>query len=411
MGVDRTRSAMAAAAAVALLAVAGCTQSAPTENSATGSAAQDAAPTDLEIVAQMPIDGDGNEVKLAAGAVPVSPAGNGTATCPPLTIAMAGPLTGADAPFGGNVRDGAQLAVDQHNAANPGCQVQLKAFDTEGDPQKATAIAPQIVDDAAIVGLVGPTWSGETKATGSVFDQAGLVALTPAATNVALSEQGWKTFFRGLSSDGVQGPSLANYLKNVAGVKKACVIDDSTDAGVGQADAVRQTLGPITDTACNISVKKGDKDFSAAVTQVKNQSPDVVVYASYYTEAALLLQQLRDAGYTGLFSGPDGLKDPQFVKAAGQAAEGAILSCPCGPAPASFSDEYSKKFGQAPGTYSVEAYDLATILLTGIDSGAVTRDALLEFVRGYSGQGLAREYRWTDTGELTSNMIWIYKVQ
>ncbi len=69
MGVDRTRSAMAAAAAVALLAVAGCTQSAPTENSATGSAAQDAAPTDLEIVAQMPIDGDGNEVKLAAGAV------------------------------------------------------------------------------------------------------------------------------------------------------------------------------------------------------------------------------------------------------------------------------------------------------------------------------------------------------
>jgi branched-chain amino acid transport system substrate-binding protein len=402
---------MAAAAAVALLAVAGCTQSAPTENSATDSADQTAAPTNLEIVAQMPIDGDGNEVKLAAGAVPVSPAGNGTATCPPLTIAMAGPLTGADAPFGGNVRDGAQLAVDQHNAANPGCQVQLKAFDTEGDPQKATAIAPQIVDDASIVGLVGPTWSGETKATGSVFDQAGLVALTPAATNVALSEQGWKTFFRGLSSDGVQGPSLANYLKNVAGVKKACVIDDSTDAGVGQADAVRQTLGPITDTACSISVKKGDKDFSAAVTQVKNQSPDVVVYASYYTEAALLLQQLRDAGYTGLFSGPDGLKDPQFVKAAGQAAEGAILSCPCGPAPASFSDEYTKKFGQAPGTYSVEAYDLATILLTGIDSGAVTRDALLEFVRGYAGQGLAREYQWTDTGELTSNMIWIYKVQ
>jgi branched-chain amino acid transport system substrate-binding protein len=402
---------MAAAAAVALLAVAGCTQSAPTENSATDSADQTAAPTNLEIVAQMPIDGDGNEVKLAAGAVPVSPAGNGAATCPPLTIAMAGPLTGADAPFGGNVRDGVQLAVDQHNAANPGCQVQLKAFDTEGDPQKATAIAPQIVDDASIVGLVGPTWSGETKATGSVFDQAGLVALTPAATNVALSEQGWKTFFRGLSSDGVQGPSLANYLKNVAGVKKACVIDDSTDAGVGQADAVRQTLGPITDTACSISVKKGDKDFSAAVTQVKNQSPDVVVYASYYTEAALLLQQLRDAGYTGLFSGPDGLKDPQFVKSAGQAAEGAILSCPCGPAPASFSDEYTKKFGQAPGTYSVEAYDLATILLTGIDSGAVTRDALLEFVRGYAGQGLAREYQWTDTGELTSNMIWIYKVQ
>ena len=407
MRVDMTRHGMAAAAAVAVLAVAGCTQSAPTENAANGSAAQ----TDLQIVAQMPIDGDGNEVTLATGTAPLNPAGDGTATCPPLTIAMAGPLTGADAPFGGNVRHGAQLAVDQHKAANPGCQVQLKAFDTEGDPQKATAIAPQIVDDAAIVGLVGPTWSGETKATGSVFDQAGLVALTPAATNPSLSEQGWKTFFRGLSSDAVQGPSLANYLKNSVGVKRACVIDDSTDAGVGQADAVRQTLGPITDTACSISVKKGDKDFSAAVTQVKNQSPDVVVYASYYTEAALLLQQLRDAGYTGLFSGPDGLKDPQFVKAAGEAAKGAVLSCPCGPAPTSFSEAYTAEFGQAPGTYSVEAYDLAAILLKGIDSGAITREALLEFVRGYIGQGVAREYRWTDTGELTSNMIWIYKVQ
>jgi hypothetical protein len=62
-------------------------------------------------------------------------------------------------------------------------------------------------------------------------------------------------------------------------------------------------------------------------------------------------------------------------------------------------------------TINGKAYDLATILLTGIDSGAVTRDALLEFVRGYAGQGLAREYQWTDTGELTSNMIWIYKVQ
>ena len=407
MRVDMTRHGMAAAAAVAVLAVAGCTQSAPTENAANGSAAQ----TDLQIVAQMPIDGDGNEVTLATGTAPLNPAGDGTATCPPLTIAMAGPLTGADAPFGGNVRDGAQLAVDQHNAANPGCQVQLKAFDTEGDPQKATAIAPQIVDDAAIVGLVGPTWSGETKATGSVFDQAGLVALTPAATNPSLSEQGWKTFFRGLSSDAVQGPSLANYLKNSVGVKRACVIDYSTDAGVGQADAVRQTLGPITDTACSISVKKGDKDFSAAVTQVKNQSPDVVVYASYYTEAALLLQQLRDAGYTGLFSGPDGLKDPQFVMAAGEAAKGAVLSCPCGPAPTSFSEAYTAEFGQAPGTYSVEAYDLAAILLKGIDSGAITREALLEFVRGCIGQGVAREYRWTDTGELTSNMIWIYKVQ
>ena len=417
MGSRTVRSAIAAsAAALAVFGVAGCSKQAAPSESATGATgattSAQVAETNLKIVPQMPIDQEGAEITLAVDAAPpANPAGDGTATCEPLAIAMAGPLTGADAPFGTNVKDGAQLAIEQHNAANPGCQVQLKTFDTEGDPQKATAVAPQIVGDASIVGLVGPTWSGETKATGAVFDQAGLAALTPSATNVALADQGWKTFFRGLSNDGVQGPALANYLKNVVGVKKACVVDDSTDAGLGQANAVRDTLGPIADSACNISVKKGDKDFSAAVTQIKGQSPDLVVYASYYTEAALLLQQLRDAGYTGTFAGPDGIKDPQFIKAAGQAADGAILSCPCGPAGGAFADEYTKKFGQAPGTYSLEAYDLATILLKGIDSGAVTREALLDYVRNYSGQGVARMYQWTPTGELTSNMIWIYKVQ
>lgn len=391
-----------ALAAVTLLAVTGCTQAAPSESSTD---------TALEIVAKTPIGQDGGEVTLAADTDPADPAGTGEAVCAPVAIAMAGPLTGADAPFGANVKNGALLAVEAHNDANPDCQVELKTFDTEGDPQKATAIAPQIVDDPSIIGLVGPTWSGETKATGSVFDQAGLVAITPSATNVTLSEQGWTTFFRGLSNDGVQGPSLANYLKNTRGVKKVCVVDDSTDAGLGQAQAVRETLGPIADAACNISIKKGDKDFSAAVTQIQGQAPDAVVYAAYYTEGALLLQQLREAGFDGLFAGPDGLKDPQFVKSAGQAAEGAVLSCPCGPATGDFAERYTTVAGQPPGTYSVEAYDAATILLAGIDSGAVDRPGLRDFVAGYDGQGVARRYQWTDTGELTSNLIWIYQVQ
>lgn len=392
------------AVAATALALAGCSQSQP-------EAAKGEPVTELKIVEQMPVDQNGAETKPESGSTPADPAGDGKANCPPVAIAVAGPLTGPDTPFGTNVRDGAELAVEQHNAANPGCQVTLKTFDTEGDPQKATSVAPQIVDEETVIGLVGPTWSGETKATGAIFDQAGLVAISPSATNPALSEQGWKSFFRGLSSDAVQGPSLANYLKNALGVKKACVVDDSTDAGVGQTKAIAETLGPISDPACRISIKKGDKDFSAAVSQIMGQSPDAVIFASYYTEGALLLQQLREAGFTGIFAGPDGLKDPQFLKASGQAAKDAVLSCPCGPATGSFVEAYTKAFGQAPGTYSVEAYDAATILLKGIDSGAVTRPALLSFVQGYDGQGLARKYRWTDTGELTSNSIWIYRVQ
>lgn len=407
-----TRNTIAMISALALLGVAGCSQPKPTGDSAAGTtAAQGEAATDLAIVEQVQIDGNGAAIPAQAGAAPVDPAGDGTATCEPVAIAMAGALNGPDAALGINIKNGVQLAIDKHNAANPGCQIELKPFDTEGDPQKATAIAPQIVDDASIVGLVGPAFSGETKATGGVFDQAGLVSVTASATNVTLSEQGWKTFFRGLANDGVQGPSVANYMKNTIGDKKVCVVDDSTDYGSGLAKAVRDTLGSLADQACNISVKKGDKDFSAAVTQIKEQSPDSVFFSGYYAEAAPFVQQLRDGGFTGKFVSADGTKDPEFVKQAGNASKDAVLSCPCGPASAAFADEYTKKFNQAPGTYSTEGYDLGTILAKGISSGATTRDALLAFVRSYDGQGVARKYQWNDTGELTTTLIWIYKVQ
>src|SRR5258708_40044149 len=102
----------------------------------------------------------------------------------------------------------------------------------------------QIGEDKYTIGVVGPAFSGETKATGTVLDQAGLASVTASATNVTLSENGWKTFFRGLANDGVQGPSVANYLKNTLSYKKICVVDDSTDYGLGLATAVRETLGP-----------------------------------------------------------------------------------------------------------------------------------------------------------------------
>ncbi len=399
-----TRSAFAlSSAALLVLGVAGCQQqSSPEEGQAQ---------SDLKIVEQIQIDQNGAEVKPEAGVQPLNPRGDGKANCPPVNLAMAGALTGPDAALGINIKNGVQLAIDQHNEANPGCQVQLKTFDTEGDPQKATQIAPQIVDDAFTIGLIGPAFSGETKATGQVFDQAGLVATTASATNVTLSENGWKTFFRGLANDGVQGPSVANYLKNNLGNKKVCVVDDSTDYGLGLAQAVRETLGPVADGSCNIQVKKGDKDFSAAVNQIKGVAPDSIFYSGYYAEAAPFVQQLRDGGVTANFVSADGTKDPEFVKQAGEASKDAILSCPCGPATGDFAKEYTDKFGQEPGTYSTEGYDLGAIMLKGIDSGKITRPDLLDWVRTYEGQGVARKYQWTPTGELTNTLIWIYKVQ
>ena len=393
-----TRTAFALTTAGLLaLAIAGCSQ-------------QEQQKSDYKIVEQVQVDANGTEVPTAAMAPAADPAGNGQATCQGVAIAMAGALTGPDAQLGINIKNGAQLAIDKHNAANPNCQVALKPFDTEGDPQKATGVAQQIINDPQVIGLIGPAFSGETESTGQIFATNGLVAATASATRTSLSKAGWPTFIRGLGNDDVQGKSVANDLQNPRPRPKVGVIDDSTAYGSGLAQSVSGALAEVGDPACKKSVKKGDKDFGALVTEIKNANPGAIYFAGYYAEAAPLVQQLRDGGVTATFVSGDGTKDPEFVKQAGQSSKDALLSCPCGPSPAGFADEYSKKFNQPPSTYSNEGYDLATIMLKGIDAGATTRLALLDFVRGYSGDGVARRYQWTPEGELLSTNIWIYKV-
>lgn len=397
------RNAVAVGGAVAVaLVLAGCSQPVTEDDGAQG---------DLKILARVAIDENGAEIRPPDVAAAADPAGDGSATCAPVSIAMAGALTGPDSALGINIRNGVQLAVDKHNESNAGCQVQLRIFDTEGDPQKASVIAPQIVDDQRIVGLVGPAFSGETKSTGGLFSRAGLVTTTASATNVTLSENGWRTFFRGLGNDGSQGQAVANYLRNTLGHQKVCVVDDSTDYGLGLAQVVRETLGPVADAACNISIKKGDKDFAAVINQIRSAAPSSVFFSGYYPQAARFVQQLRDGGIAATFVSADGSKDPELIKQAGAAAADAVLSCPCSPAPDAFAEEYRQKFDQDPGSYSTEGYDLGTILLQGIDSGAVTRPALLEYVRNYRGPGVARNYQWSPTGELTDTLIWIYEVR
>jgi branched-chain amino acid transport system substrate-binding protein len=167
------------------------------EASGSGSASAGGA---LAIKAELQIDKQGTEVPVeTGGAKAVSPAGDGKATCAATTaIAVQGPLTGGNAALGLNILYGANLAIDEHNKANPGCQVSLKQFDDEGDPQKATQVAPQVVADPNIIGLLGPAFSGPTEATEPIFFQANLLSLTASATRVSLTTNGWTNFFRGL---------------------------------------------------------------------------------------------------------------------------------------------------------------------------------------------------------------------
>lgn len=405
-------AALLLAATLVLTACGPQSQGGDEETTGTSTETSDADSGELSIVPSVQIDIDGAEVESEAGGDAVDPAGDGSAECAEGTsIAMAGALTGPNAALGLNILYGAQVAVDAFNEANPGCQVEIKQFDTEGDPQKATQVAPQIVGDESVIGLLGPAFSGETAATGDVFNQAGLLSLTASATNPDLTANNWTNFFRGLANDAVQGPSVAKYLVNTKEFASVCVVADNSDYGIGLAEQITTGLGDAANPDCAAEVKTGDKDFSAAVQIIAGADADAVFYAGYYAEAAPFVQGLRDGGVDIPFVSADGTNDPQFVEQAGAASEGSILSCPCGPAPEDFAATYEESAGQAPGVYSVEGYDLATIMLTGIASGITDRAGMIDYVANYSGDGLARTYEWDDKGELASALIWIYEVQ
>ncbi|WP_406643273.1 branched-chain amino acid ABC transporter substrate-binding protein [Amycolatopsis sp. WGS_07] len=346
----------------------------------------------------------------SAAANAADPAGDGKAQCAPTSIAYAGTINGDNAALGQNILKGAKLAVDQHNKANPGCQVKLEQFDTEGTPDKAPGIVTQVVNTPAILGVIGLPFSGESKAAGNIFNSAGLVSITPSATDPSLSTNGWKTFFRGLGNDNTQGPAAAKFITGDLKANKVCVIKDDSQYGNGLFEATTKALG--SKASCTDQVKSKQTDFSAVVNKIKGEKPDAVFYAGYYREAAPLAQQLNDAQVKAKFVGPDGVKDDQFVKGAGDAASSAYFTCPCVPADqfTKFTDAYKAATGSEPGTYSPEAYDIATILLKGIDAGKKDRAGLLDYVKTYDGQGITKHFKWDDKGELPVAAVWTYKV-
>lgn len=396
----RTPTKVLAASFLAVgLATAGCANSSGGGTAESGSAS--GSKVDLPAIDQVETPADA-----------VLPKGNGNATCAPTTtIGYVGAMTGPNAQLGINIYNGVQQAIDEHNEANANCQVQFKKLDTEGTPDKATGPVTQIVSDPNVVGVVGLPFSGESKATGNIFEQAGLVHITPAATNPGLTTNGWKTFFRGLGNDAVQGPAAATLMTGKLKAEKVYLVQDDSDYGIGLGTATSEALGD--KLAGTDKITTGQKDFGATVQKIISAEPDAVFFSGYYAEGAPFVQQLVTGGYEGAIVTPDGVKDDQFLKQAGDSANGVYFTCPCIPGELipTFAEGYKKVANAEPGTYSIEGYDAATVLLGGIDAGKVSRPDLLEWVKTYDKAGLSKPFKWDDKGELQAPDVYGYKAE
>lgn len=363
-------------------------------------------------------DGQEQQAELEADPAPEVPqdvvmaAGDGKAKCAKDTsIAYIGTIAGEAAALGVNILNGAKTAVEEHNAANPDCQVKLKEFDSEGIPDKAPGVTTQAINDESILGIIGLAFSGESDAVGPLLDKSGMVALSASATNPELAQNDWSHFYRGLGNDAVQGPAVSRFIQELK-AEKVCVVQDDSAYGIGLADIVKKDLGDRV--VCEPEVKTKQKEFGAVTGEITSADPDTVFYSGYYPEAGPFVQQLKNSGFTGNVVTPDGVRDDGFIQGAGEQAEGVYMTCPCLPSDgfSDFTTAYEEASGgKAPGTYSPEAYDAATILLQGIDSGIDNREDLREYVKNYKGQGLTKYFEFDENGEVKETPVWTYVVE
>jgi branched-chain amino acid transport system substrate-binding protein len=343
--------------------------------------------------------------------------GSGSNAACGMKIGFFGALTGDAAGLGIHMRNGTKLAIDQYNRDNADCTAAIVEYDSQGDPAKAPALATQAVGDQKVIAIIGPAFSGESEVADPIFQSGGLPTITPSATRPSLSTKGWSIFHRGVGNDESQGPAAGRYIKNVLKAEKVYVVDDQSAYGAGLADEVKKVIGtPVGED--KVQVKQ--TNFSAVVTKIKNSGATALFFGGYYTEAGLLLKQLKGAGWTGTMIAGDGVKDANFISVAGQAvAEGTITTCPCAPATAAkgtFVVDYKAAFDNAePGTYADVSYDITKIVLEGLKDGKATRADMLSWINAYNKAGSATgvTYKFEGNGELdpTQVIVWAFKVQ
>ncbi|MDQ4088717.1 MAG: branched-chain amino acid ABC transporter substrate-binding protein, partial [Actinomycetota bacterium] len=336
------------------------------------------------------------------------------------TIGFVGALTGDNAQLGINIRDGMKVAIEEENRGE-GPDIRMKEFDTAGDPAQATTIKDRFINDRDVIGIVGPAFSGETKALLPDIQAAGLPMISASATNKDLPTvvPNATVFHRVIADDALQATGVVEYLGRER-PRSLVVVHDNTEYGKGLADDVaRQAPGRgISVTATEVLDPKA-QDFSATVNRVRAADPSHIFYGGYYAEAGRFRKQLTDAGVRATFVSGDGSLDPKFVENAGAAAEGARLTCPCNLALESstgslktFYDNFRRTIGTEPGLYSPEAYDAAKILIQGIKAGNTDRAKLLQYVEGFGRlDGISKPVEFEPNGNLRSKSFFVFEIK
>ena len=314
------------------------------------------------------------------------------------TIGYQGPLSGGEASTGIDEQNAVKYAIKLFEAANKNIKIKLVSIDDQGDPAVAGTVAPGVASNKNVLGVVGPAYSGATIASLPYYKSVNMPVISPSATRVSLTDPtspdfGGPIFHRVVGKDDLQGPALAKYATAGVANAKVFVFDDQSAYAVPLRGFVEAGLKKVAGATVvgGDSVPNTTTDFSPTIAKIKTSGATVVIYTGYYSQAAVFIKQLRDSGSKAVFAGGDGVFNQEFPKLAGAAAEGSKVTGVGGLAgiSAKLEADFKKKMGVSSGVYSVESYDAANILLSGIKAGKTTRAKMLAYVKAYKGKSVS----------------------
>lgn len=288
-----------------------------------------------------------------------------------IAVATAGPLTGQYAAFGEQMKKGIEMAVADINAAGGllGQKLKLEVGDDACDPKQAVAVANQLAK-AGVKFVAGHFCSSSSIPASAVYNEEGILQMSPASTNPKLTEQGFKNVFRVCGRDDQQGQVAGSYLASNYKGKNIAIVHDKTAYGKGLADETQKALNAAgVKEALYEAYTPGEKDYSALVSKLKQANIDVLYVGGYHTEAGLMARQMKDQGMsTGIVSG-DALVTNEYWAITGAAGEGTMMTFGPDPREKAEAKDIVEKFRKAG--YEPEGYTLYTYAAMQIYAAAV----------------------------------------
>ena len=277
-----------------------------------------------------------------------------------LKVAVAGPLTGPNAAFGLQLKNGAEQAAIAINAKGGinGQKIELVFGDDVSDPKQGVSIANKFVGDG-IKFVIGHFNSGVTMPASEVYAENGILQITPSATNPKITERGLWNTFRTCGRDDQQGEVAGKYLAGALKGKKVAIVHDKTTYGKGLADETQKAANAAgVKEVLYEGVNTGEKDFSALVAKIKQAGAEVVYWGGLHTEGALIIRQLKDGGSNAVMMSGDGITSNEFATIGGDNVIGTLMTFPPDPRKLPEAADAVKAFKAA--NYDPEAYTLYT---------------------------------------------------